>query len=350
MDTEQMSSVKDNCQGATNSSPSLKHDELSKGIRGSTFHSQIPLVTKMSLAQLDSLIVPFTRPKIDAFTEDEIKLMLEEIGKRRHILLTNPRKNSRVMKAAWEEVASSVALRSSSDLKRTPKQIKRKWRDIVTKTKKKIQEGQLKQEVHFNEITAMVTQFLASTSQEMRQDEVGEVADSDEEISPFVTTQSEHLSSYYDQLDSVSDNDTGNRVKEINDENLIKAQPLQVVQSAQGNEYYSSNSATHLVHDNGHGDATNDSSDSDVVMITHTSGNELSLHIDEVGGNLEHTMERSQMEESPNKTLLQQLKDEHTLRMEVLEMKRRYWQIKIDALLQERQILETVNGVHKGWK
>lgn len=347
MNTELMSSVKDNCQGASNSSPSLKNDESSKGIRGSAFQSQIPLVSKMSLAQLDSLIVPFTRPKIDAFTEDEIKLMLEEIGKRRHVLLTNPRKNSRVMKAAWEEVARSVALRSSSDLKRTPKQIKRKWRDIVTKTKKKIQEGQLKQEVHFNEITAMVTQFLASTSQEMRQDEVGEMVDSDEEVSPFVTTQSDHLSSYYDGF---SDNDIGNKVKENNDDNLIKAQPSQIVQSTQGDEYYSSNSATHLVHDNGHGDANNDSSDSDVVMITHTSANELSPLIDEVDGNLEPTVERSQVDESLNKTLLRQLKDEHALRMEVLEMKRRYWQIKIETLLQERQILEAVNGIHKSWK
>lgn len=119
-----MLSVSDNCQGASNSAKSLKHDGSSSGMEESTSQSHIPLVSQMSLAQLDSLIVPFTRPKIDAFTEEEIKLILEEIGKRRHVLLTNPRKSSRLMKTAWEEVARSVALRNSSNHKRTAKQVR----------------------------------------------------------------------------------------------------------------------------------------------------------------------------------------------------------------------------------
>ncbi|VDL51287.1 unnamed protein product [Hymenolepis diminuta] len=338
--------VNDNCQGASNSAKSLRHDESSSGVEESTSQSHAPLVSRMSLAQLDSLIVPFTRPKIDAFTEEEIKLILEEIGKRRHVLLTNPRKSSRLMKTAWEEVARSVALRNPSNHKRTAKQIKRKWRDIVGKTKKKIREGQLKQEIQFNEVTAMVTQFLASTSQEMRQDEVSEMLDSDEETSPFVTTQTDHPSSYYDQPDNSGDNDSGNKIKE-SDDDLVKAQLSLGVQSAQETDGYFSNPATDLAHNNGQSDENDDSLDSDIVMIAHMSTNGVSTRMDDVNANLEANLGRSQMNESLNKELLRQSRDEHALRMEVLEMKRRYWQIKIEALLQERRVLAEVNENQK---
>lgn len=114
----------------------------------------------------------------------------------------------------------------------------------------------------------MVTQFLASTSQEMRQDEVSEMLDSDEETSPFVTTQTDHPSSYYDQPDNSGDNDDGNKIKE-SDDDLIKAQLSLGAQSAQENGDYFSNPSTHLAHNNGHSDENDDSSDSDVVMIAH---------------------------------------------------------------------------------
>lgn len=72
--------------------------------------------------------------------------------------------------------------------------------------------------------------------------------------------------------------------------------------------------------------------------------------MDDVDANLEANLGRSQMDESLNKELLRQSRDEHALRMEVLEMKRRYWQIKVEALLQERRILAEVNENQKEWK
>lgn len=82
-----------------------------------------PQIPNMSLADLDSLIEPLTRPRNDYFSEFEIKLMLEEIGRLRHIILAKEQKNGRVLKKAWEDVARNMAQRFPTEYKRTANQV-----------------------------------------------------------------------------------------------------------------------------------------------------------------------------------------------------------------------------------
>lgn len=83
-----------------------------------------PLVTQMSLAEMDSLISPFIRRRADEFTREEINLLVEEIGKLRHILLSKAPQHSRLKKKAWEEVASNLALRFPNGPKRLGVQVR----------------------------------------------------------------------------------------------------------------------------------------------------------------------------------------------------------------------------------
>lgn len=83
-----------------------------------------PPVTQMSLSEIDSLISPLIRHRAGEFVESEIKLMIEEIGKRRHILLsTSSEYNNGLKKKAWEEVALNVALRYPKGPKRSGIQV-----------------------------------------------------------------------------------------------------------------------------------------------------------------------------------------------------------------------------------
>lgn len=120
-----------NCKGMSVSAASLLAPEKQKepplSVRVKVPHSQgfaapqLSSITKMSLSELDSLMEPFIRRRNDVFSEQEIKLMIEEIGKVRHILLSKSRRNSRLMKEAWEEVARNMALQCP---KRSAKQVR----------------------------------------------------------------------------------------------------------------------------------------------------------------------------------------------------------------------------------
>ncbi|VUZ39444.1 unnamed protein product [Hymenolepis diminuta] len=124
-----------------------------------------PLVTQMSLAEMDSLISPFMRRRADEFTREEINLLVEEIGKLRHILLSKAPQHSRLKKKAWEEVASNLALRFPNGPKRLGMQLKKKWENIVLRTRRKLRDGVLAQEMERNEFLRMVVQYLVEANQ-----------------------------------------------------------------------------------------------------------------------------------------------------------------------------------------
>ncbi|KAM7539650.1 hypothetical protein Aperf_G00000021412 [Anoplocephala perfoliata] len=366
MSTEHSLSYNDSYKGANGSTASLfapeKQDEppsdarikgppQSKGFAA----PQLSSITKMSLSELDSLMEPFTRPRTDAFSVQEIKLMIEEIGKVRHILLSKSRPNRKLVKEAWEEVASNMALRCP---KRSAKQIKRKWRDIVSKTKKKLREGRLKQEMQFNEITALVTRFLTSTGKEMQQREKTEL---NEEVSPFMTQQPQ-LGTYYDHADNPGNSgnanvlDTENMVTSSPDDgtnatDINRVQPTHGLSACEeGNGIPSSDigvvTTSHSIHnsaDDGD-DYDDDSSDSDVVIVAHSLANRPSSN-----GDSENSS-RGRKEKVLKDEFLRQSKAEHALRMEILQLKRRYWQLKTDALLHGRQIFVVESETQRDWQ
>lgn len=83
-----------------------------------------PPVTQMSLAEIDSLISPIIRRRSEGFMQNEIKFMLEEIGKLRHILLSKASGHNRLKKKAWEEVAHNMALRNPNEPRRSGRQVR----------------------------------------------------------------------------------------------------------------------------------------------------------------------------------------------------------------------------------
>uniref|UniRef100_A0A5K3F205 Myb-like domain-containing protein n=1 Tax=Mesocestoides corti TaxID=53468 RepID=A0A5K3F205_MESCO len=125
-------------------------------------------ITQLSLAEMESIISPLTRRRSEGFVQQEVKLMIKEIEKRRHILLSVSPSHNKLKRRAWEEVANSMALKCPHEPRRTGEQIKKKWENIVSKTKKKIRDGHVTPELDWNETNTMVMQFLASATQEMR--------------------------------------------------------------------------------------------------------------------------------------------------------------------------------------
>lgn len=274
-----------------------------------------PQIPNMSLADLDSLIEPLTRPRTDYFSEFEIKLMLEEIGKLRHIILAKDQRNGRVLKKAWEDVARNMAQRFPTDYKRTANQIKRKWKQILSKTGKKIREGQEKQELELDGMTSMVARFLASTNQSDQLVLKIEAQDSSEGASQLFTQRSDHL-------------------ENINNGNV----PTFTGDNTQTPEFGMHHSdfsvATRHSTNNSSDDDDSDDDSSDIVMISYTLPNGQNFKDDASSETHPHNVRKRR---TIHNELIRQLKAEHALRMEILQMKRCYWQAKSEAFCHLRR-------------
>lgn len=131
-----------------------------------------PLVTQMSLAEVDSLVSPFISRRSDEFTQQETDLLIEEIGKLRHILLSKANQHTGLKRKAWEEVASNLASRYPCGPKRCGMQLKKKWENIVLKTRKTLRDGLLKEALKGNKSLRMVVQFLIEANQTKKRVEV----------------------------------------------------------------------------------------------------------------------------------------------------------------------------------
>lgn len=79
---------------------------------------------QLSLAEMESIISPLSRRRSEGFVQQEVKLMIKEIEKRRHIILATSPAYSRLKKKAWEEIANSVALKRPHEPKRTGEQVR----------------------------------------------------------------------------------------------------------------------------------------------------------------------------------------------------------------------------------
>ena len=80
-------------------------------------------INQLSLAEMESIITPLSRRRSEGFVQQEVRLMIKEIEKRRHILLSTSPAYSKLKKKAWEEVANSMALKRPHEPRRTGEQV-----------------------------------------------------------------------------------------------------------------------------------------------------------------------------------------------------------------------------------
>ncbi|KAK4468492.1 hypothetical protein MN116_007694 [Schistosoma mekongi] len=124
-------------------------------------------VTPMSHADVASLLMNPSK-RAESFVIDEVKVMLKEIEARKHILLSLSPSTNRLKRRAWEEVAVCMANRWPHAPRRTADQVKKKWENLVSKTKRKVRAGHVTPELDWNETNAAVMQFLTQHSPPVR--------------------------------------------------------------------------------------------------------------------------------------------------------------------------------------
>ncbi|KAL5964363.1 Myb/SANT-like DNA-binding domain-containing protein 4 [Taenia solium] len=359
-------------------------------------------ITQLSLAEMESIISPLTRRRSEGFVQQEVKLMIKEIEKRRHILLSMSPVHNRLKKRAWEEVANSMALKRPHEPRRTGEQIKKKWENIVSKTKKKIREGQVTPELDWSETNSMVMQFLAAATQEMRERQqqtalYGSTGQVYEEALTLPTQLPLHTTSYTPSTTAsfvasvappprfplANPNTTTTTVTTINNNNSSTNDDVSIAdhkcmsnmgaifpgeatdggvsQSARDEAVpeggalvckveeseaerrgpmVNSNPisasavtvATPIIGDTDEDDGDDEddddgASDSDTKAFSSSLGER---NDGTTGSRRRHQKRAIEME------LLQQARAEHALRMEILHIKRRFWQLKTETLLQRQ--------------
>ncbi|CAH8616210.1 unnamed protein product [Schistosoma margrebowiei] len=124
-------------------------------------------VTSMNHADVASLLMNPSK-RAETFVIDEVKVMLKEIEARKHILLSLSPSTNRLKRRAWEEVAVCMANRWPHAPRRTADQVKKKWENLVSKTKRKVRAGHVTPELDWNETNAAVMQFLTQHSPPVR--------------------------------------------------------------------------------------------------------------------------------------------------------------------------------------
>ena len=93
-----------------------------------TMASSVPInphvpIKHLSLAEMESIISPFTKRRSENFALQEVMLLIKEIGKRSHIILSRNPSDRKLKKKAWEEVANSMALKRPHEPRRTGEQV-----------------------------------------------------------------------------------------------------------------------------------------------------------------------------------------------------------------------------------
>ncbi|CAH8865515.1 unnamed protein product [Trichobilharzia szidati] len=123
--------------------------------------------TPMNHTDVASLLMNPSK-RAETFVIDEVKVMLKEIEARKHILLSLSPSTNRLKRRAWEDVAMSMAARWPHAPRRTADQVKKKWENLVSKTKRKVRAGHITPELDWNETNAAVMQFLTQHSPPVR--------------------------------------------------------------------------------------------------------------------------------------------------------------------------------------
>ncbi|TPP63501.1 Leucine rich repeat containing protein LRR [Fasciola gigantica] len=117
--------------------------------------------TPINNPSLVSLFGKPPKPRTESFAFDEVKILLQEIELRKHVLLSISHSMNRYKRRAWEEVAASMATRCPYGPRRTADQVKKKWENLVSKTKQKLRSGRITAESDWSDVNTAVLEFLA---------------------------------------------------------------------------------------------------------------------------------------------------------------------------------------------
>ncbi|TPP63500.1 Leucine rich repeat containing protein LRR [Fasciola gigantica] len=117
--------------------------------------------TPINNPSLVSLFGKPPKPRTESFAFDEVKILLQEIELRKHVLLSISHSMNRYKRRAWEEVAASMATRCPYGPRRTADQVKKKWENLVSKTKHKLRSGCITAESDWSDVNTAVLEFLA---------------------------------------------------------------------------------------------------------------------------------------------------------------------------------------------
>lgn len=283
-----------------------------------------PLVTQMSLAEMDSLISPFIRRRSDEFTQQETSLLIEEIGKLRHILLSKASQHTGLKKKAWEEVASNLALRYPCGPKRCGMQLKKKWENIVLKTRKTLRDGLLKEELKRNKSLRMVVQFLIEVNQTKKR-----IEESQRTGSPFgaeTVASTQEMMEAANNASNFDDRIQSPKVVHIKRDENETAPPSTSIASNAGAR--TTTNSTDVNSDEESDENSSDTEDSTVPIALLNANGRAGGWSTGDESNLTERRKRKIL----NKELLRQARAEHERRMTILEIKHRYWKLKFDSL------------------
>ncbi|KAF8572463.1 hypothetical protein P879_00142 [Paragonimus westermani] len=122
------------------------------------------LTDPISTSCMASILAAPSKQRAESFLIEEVRVMLHEIGLRKQILLSLSPSTNRLKRRAWEEVAGSMAARWPHSPRRTADQVKKKWENLVSKTKRKLRAGHMTPEFDWNETNAIVMEFLTQHS------------------------------------------------------------------------------------------------------------------------------------------------------------------------------------------
>ena len=72
---------------------------------------------------MEAIISPLSKRKMPSLFYEEVKFLIKEIEKRRHIIFSVSTTKRRLKMKAWEEIASSIALNNPQEPGRSGKQV-----------------------------------------------------------------------------------------------------------------------------------------------------------------------------------------------------------------------------------
>ncbi|VDO08544.1 unnamed protein product [Rodentolepis nana] len=277
-----------------------------------------PLVTRLNLAEIDSLISPFIRRRSDEFTQQETTLLIEEIGKLRHILLSKASHHSRMKKKAWEE-------------------LKKKWENIVLKTRRILRDGLLAEQMERNETLRMVVQFLIEANQAkgLVEESGGTTSATNEQMS-MEYSDNLLISSQFGTESVASAQETVNAVTNVsNTEYHIQSPQVIQIKRDENETPVTANAGTHTATNStdvgseveSDEDSSANEDTTEAIVFPNADGSPHGWNIGD-----ESNLTGPRKRKIIHKELLRHSKAEHKQRMKILDIKYRYWKLKFDSL------------------
>nr|CDS30283.1 hypothetical transcript [Hymenolepis microstoma] len=301
-----------------------------------------PVVTRMSLAEMNSFTSHFIGRISDEFTQQVTDLLIEEIGELRRVILSEASQHTGVKRKAWEEVASNLALRYPCEQKRCGIQLKKKWENIVGKMITTFRADLLKKAMKDNKSLSMAVRFIAEASRAKRRAEESQrtASGTNEKMSMEYSDNLPNSSLFGSETVA----DTQGVVKAVTNASNIdnRIQSPQVVrikkeenETPPSSTSIASNAGTHTATKstdvNSEEESDDDSSDTEDSTVPIVLPNANGCPGGCSAGDESNLTERRKRKKL-NRELTRQSRAEHERRIKILDIKHRYWKLKLNSL------------------